>query len=188
MSKLDKLTRFVTQPQPQPQSQPQSQPQGAVPPTAPASASAPASAQPVTQPDTPEQFADLDSVSVRITLPGHIAAAILRDNPDCTSIEAATLDVLRRAVLARATPPSSRPLYFDDAARRALEAELDVNVFTPAEVIRRVATLRRISIAGTEVPLPQMVLERLDSRRTGGTLAEYIIETTTQLLRNHVRL
>jgi len=69
---------------------------------------------------------------------------------------------------------SQQPIYIDDDSRRLLEAIAGRQLRTAKDLIAWANNLSTLSVAGTTVPLSEQLLRRLDGRRFGKPLPEFV--------------
>lgn len=88
-----------------------------------------------------------------------------------------TLEDVLAARLAKAVRyTSEKPLYIDDAQRRALERLLARNFDTPQALVAEVERLNRVTVGGTRINLPPDILDRVDSRCFGRPMSDVLRE------------
>ena len=80
------------------------------------------------------------------------------------------------------------PIYLDDDHRVQLNRIFGVNLKSASELVALAVKGHLVSVAGVEIPVPQMVLERLQSRTFGKPLAELISGVVTEELERYVGL
>lgn len=81
---------------------------------------------------------------------------------------------------------SPTALYIDDKSRQELEAIAGHQMRSARDVVAWARSLATLSVANTTVPLSEQLLKRLDTRRFGRPLGEYVIATTVDLLEKEV--
>lgn len=81
---------------------------------------------------------------------------------------------------------SSTALYIDDSTRMALEAVAGRPLRSGGDILGWARTLATLTVAGVVVPLSEQLMKRLDSRRFGATMPEYVSRTTVDLLEKEV--
>lgn len=103
-------------------------------------------------------------ISVSVHLPASLLAAY---QDEAAALGVLVADIIERRLKSSREHRATKPLYFDDDQRRALESLLDQNVTTPAEVISLMRDALSVSIADLMIPLPPALLDRLRSRFFG---------------------
>ena len=81
---------------------------------------------------------------------------------------------------------SSTALYIDDTTRQALEAIAGRKLTSGGDILAWARTLASLTVAGVVVPLSEQLMKRLDSRRFGRSMPEYVSHTTVDLLEKEV--
>lgn len=81
---------------------------------------------------------------------------------------------------------SSTAIYIDDATRQALEAIAGRQLKNSGDILTWAKTLASLSVAGVQVPLGEQLMKRLDGRRFGKSMQEYVSRTTVELLEQSV--
>lgn len=143
------------------------------------------------RPDLPLELARIETVSVRVTLPGSAAAAIAAAFPG--TIEDGILSACATAVKLGLAGSQTRPIVLTDEHRRQLEEIVAVNLFSPEQLLERVRRMADIAIcthAGDElltIRLEPIVVERLHTRSVG-KFHEYVRDTIGGLIRQFVNM
>lgn len=81
---------------------------------------------------------------------------------------------------------SPTALYLDDKARQELEAIAGRQLKSARDVVTWARSIATFSVAGVNVPLSEQLMKRLDSRRFGKSMPEYVSRTTVDLLEKEV--
>ena len=83
---------------------------------------------------------------------------------------------------------SLQPIYLSDTDRDQLSQISGRSIRTAADLLAWARHISSIDVAGTTVTLPEQLLTRLDSRRFGKTMPEYIRNTVVEQLEQTVGL
>lgn len=81
---------------------------------------------------------------------------------------------------------SPTALYLDDKARQELEAISGRTLKSAKDVVAWARSIATFSVAGVNVPLSEQLMKRLDSRRFGRSMPEFVSSTTVDLLEKEV--
>lgn len=81
---------------------------------------------------------------------------------------------------------SATAIYVDDTTRQALEAIAGHKLTSGGDLLGWARTLASLAVNGVSVPLSEQLLKRLDGRKFGQRLPEYISRTTVELLEQSV--
>jgi hypothetical protein len=81
---------------------------------------------------------------------------------------------------------STTALYLDDKARQELEAIAGRSLKSAKDVVAWARSIATFSVAGVNVPLSEQLMKRLDSRRFGKSMPEFVSRTTVDLLEKEV--
>jgi len=81
---------------------------------------------------------------------------------------------------------SPTALYLDDTSRQELERIAGRTLKSAKDVVAWARSIATFSVAGVNVPLSEQLMKRLDSRRFGKSLPEYVSRTTVDLLEKEV--
>jgi hypothetical protein len=94
-------------------------------------------------------------------------------------------EILTRLATCREhTSPTA--LYLDDKTRQELEAIAGRQLKSARDVVQWARSIATFSVAGVNVPLSEQLMKRLDSRRFGKSMPEYVSRTTVDLLEKEV--
>lgn len=81
---------------------------------------------------------------------------------------------------------SPTALYIPDDARHALEAIAGRSLKSAKDVVEWARSIATYSVAGVNVPLSEQLMKRLDGRKFGKTMPEFVSRTTVDLLEQFV--
>ena len=76
---------------------------------------------------------------------------------------------------------SPTALYIDDTTRQALEAVAGRQLKSARDLVAWVRSLATLSVAGASVPFGEQLMKRIDGRRFGQPLPEFVSRTTVDL-------
>ena len=83
---------------------------------------------------------------------------------------------------------SPTALYLPDEARQELERIAGRTLQSARDVVAWARSIATFSVAGVNVPLSEQLMKRLDIRRFGKSMPEYVSRTTVDLLEKEVGL
>lgn len=143
------------------------------------------------RPDIPDDVIRAESVSVRISIPGHVAASLLSAFPG--TIEAAVARACETMLKLGVSVAQTRPIVLTDEHRCQAEEILAVSLFSPDELLRRIRRNSEIALADRQgeeiatVRLEPVIIERLHSRAVG-PFRPWVEETVNDLIRRYVNM